>query len=340
MDIFLNKDIVENLDLSNYDIATYVAIRSIYHSAKKEFYISTEMLAYELHGRDIPERAIGQIKASIVHLAEFGLYDIVKIFNKQIGSYVLKDKSLYFDTNEEGVYFTIISSDEVRKIMTLDSKKNKAALLRFFINVVGTFNRKHKINTDTGTRTNFVGYVSQSYISTLSDINDGVAADYFKILEDAKVLYVYRHNQAIKNNDGKLKSITNHYGRFEDRAYIEQFAWEYEENILGSNTKKANTKRALMAKYNFIVSDPEKNISRYTDDELVQIYKYVVSRNEKQQEIGLTDIRDLSVLENISCVQSYIALQESDVNNTDTTTDIDNMLDAMFDDEVGTTEEM
>ena len=189
MDIFLNKDIVENLDLSNYDIATYVAIRSIYHSAKKEFYISTEMLAYELHGRDIPERAIGQIKTSIVRLAEFGLYDIVQPLNKKSGSYVVKDKSLYFDTNEEGVYFTVISSDEVRKIMTLDSKKNKAALLRFFINVVGTFNRKHKINTDTGTRTNFVGYVSQSYISTLSDINDGVAADYFKILEDAKLFF-------------------------------------------------------------------------------------------------------------------------------------------------------
>ncbi|WP_337937493.1 hypothetical protein [Anaerotignum faecicola] len=157
MDIFLNKDIVKNLDLSNYDIATYVAIRSIYHSTKKEFYISTEMLAYELYGCDIPERAIVQIKTSIVRLAEFGLYDIVQPLNKKSGSYVVKDKSLYFDTNEEGVYFTVISSDEVRKIMTLDSKKNKAALLRFFINVVRSVYKALHADHETGAADNKTG---------------------------------------------------------------------------------------------------------------------------------------------------------------------------------------
>ena len=44
-----------------------------------------------------------QIKASIVHL-KFGHNDIVQPLNKKSGSYVVKDKSLYFDTNEEGVY--------------------------------------------------------------------------------------------------------------------------------------------------------------------------------------------------------------------------------------------
>ena len=66
-------------------------------------------------------------------------------------------------------------------------------------------------------------------------------------------------------------------------------------------------------------------------DHLEKGYNYISSKGEEVS---------CPVLENISCVQSYIALQESDVNNTDTTTDIDNMLDAMFDDEVGTTEEM
>lgn len=48
MDIFLNKNIIENLDLNNYDIATYVALRSIYNPCREEFYISSKMLAYEL----------------------------------------------------------------------------------------------------------------------------------------------------------------------------------------------------------------------------------------------------------------------------------------------------
>lgn len=54
MDIYLNKDVIENLNLNNYDIATYVALRSIYNSCKEEFYISSKMLAYELFGYDIP----------------------------------------------------------------------------------------------------------------------------------------------------------------------------------------------------------------------------------------------------------------------------------------------
>ena len=36
MDIYLNKEIIENLDLTNYDIAVYVALRSIYVSNKEE----------------------------------------------------------------------------------------------------------------------------------------------------------------------------------------------------------------------------------------------------------------------------------------------------------------
>lgn len=79
MDIFLNKDIVNNLDLSNYDIVTYVAIRSIYHSAKKEFYISTEMLAYELYGCDIQKGPIVQIKSKVLFIWQN--LDCMTLFN-------------------------------------------------------------------------------------------------------------------------------------------------------------------------------------------------------------------------------------------------------------------
>ena len=71
MDIYLNKEIIENLDLTNYDIAVYVALRSIYVSAREEFYISVRMIAYELFGCKIPRSATDHIKQSISHLAEY-----------------------------------------------------------------------------------------------------------------------------------------------------------------------------------------------------------------------------------------------------------------------------
>lgn len=134
MKIFLNSNIINNLNLSKYDIATYVAIRSIYHSNQKEFYISTDMLAYTLFGCNIPTRALGQIKKSITNLAQLGLFEIIKTLNQSAGSYVIKDKLLNVDTTRAiitGEYFTVISFDEMRMIMTLPCKNNKFALLLF-----------------------------------------------------------------------------------------------------------------------------------------------------------------------------------------------------------------
>lgn len=65
--------------------------------------------------------------------------------------------------------------------------------------------------------------------------------------------------------------------------------------------EQSNQKRSLMAKYNYIVSDPEKNLSKYSRDELIEIYEYVTARNERQKVLNLDDIKDLSVLESIVC---------------------------------------
>ena len=305
MDIYLNKDVIENLNLNNYDIATYVALRSLYFSENEEFYISTRMLVYKLYGCNIPERALKHIKESISHLADFGLFDIISILNGSSGEYIIKDKQLYLQTYDfetgKGSYFSVISTDEVRQIMLLPIKKDKFALLRFFINVIGTFNRSQGVYDGFGAIQNFVGYMSQDYIGDLSGINRGVVADYFKILEDEKLLYVYRHDKATNNMEGKLKSISNHYGRYRDKEDIKQFALQYEKTVFGVNMEQSNQKRSLMAKYNHIVSDPEKNLGKYSRDELVDIYEYVSDRNKRQKELNLDDIKDLSVFDSVVC---------------------------------------
>lgn len=301
MDIYLDKNIIENLDLNNYDIATYVALRNIYVSAKEEFYISVKMLAYELFGCNIPRSATEHIKESIFHLADIGLFDIV--FALSSNEFIINGKNLYFDTYDyetgKGSYFTVISSEEVRKIMTLSSKKDKFALLRFFINVIGTFNHRVGIYKDIYfERINFVGFMSQDYIGSLLGINRGVVDDYFKLLEKEKMLYVYRHNKVQRQDDGKIKVLVNHYGRYKDKEDIKEFAIQYEDIVLHINpSERANDKRSLMAKYNFIVSNPEKNISKYSEEELIDIYEYVSARNERQKALNLDDIKDLSVLE-------------------------------------------
>lgn len=311
MKIFLNSNIINNLNLSKYDIATYVAIRSIYHSNQKEFYISTDMLAYTLFGCNIPTRALGQIKKSITNLAQLGLFEIIKTLNQSAGSYVIKDKLLNVDTTRAiitGEYFTVISFDEMRMIMTLPCKNNKFALLRFFINVVGTFDRGYGIYEDMDAKTNFVGYMTQEYIGKLSGINVGVVEDYFQILEDVYLLYVYRHT-GVRCVNGQFQSLANHYGRYKDKEDIIQFALAYEKSIGVKSAKQnsnANHKRAIMAKYKYILSDPNKYLQKYSEQELIAIYQYISKRNQQQKDIEKSDIKDLTVLEQVPCIIEYM----------------------------------
>lgn len=65
--------------------------------------------------------------------------------------------------------------------------------------------------------------------------------------------------------------------------------------------EQSNQKRSLMAKYNHIVSNPDKNLGKYNRDELIDIYEYVSDRNERQRELNLDDVKDLSIFERVVC---------------------------------------
>ena len=62
----------------------------------------------------------------------------------------------------------------------------------------------------------------------------------------------------------------------------------------------------MMAKYGFIVKDPEKYLPKYSDAELIEIYQYVCDRNKSQKALGLDDIKDLSVLDDVPCIVEYL----------------------------------
>ena len=311
MDIYLNKEIIENLDLTNYDIAVYVALRSMYVSTKEEFYISVRMIAYELFGCKIPQRGINHIKESISHLAEYGLFEIVSSLSGS--EFIINGKNLHLETynnrTKEGSFFTVVDSDEVKQIMSMDIGKAKYPLLRFFLNVLGTFNRSQGVYDGLGTAIqNFVGYMGQDYIGGLSGINRCVVEDYFEILEEAKILYVYRHDKVQRQDGGQIKSLTNHYGRYADRASILDFALQYEDSLFGTSpADRANEKRSMMAKYGFILKDPEKYLPKYSDAELIEIYQYVCDRHKSQKALGLDDIKDLSVFDDVPCIVEYLS---------------------------------
>lgn len=307
MDIFLEKRVIENLTLTNYDIATYVALRNIYIPAKKEFFVTVDMIAYELFGINFPRRGTEHIKQSIFRLAEYGLLYVIKSLSKN--AFIINGENLYFETynaeTKKGSFFIVVDSDEVKQIMSLNIGKTKYPLLRFFVNVIGTFSQISGVYEGISAKDSFVGYASQDSIGEKCNIDKGTVGDYFKILEQEKMLYVYRHDK-ISHKGGKIKVLTNHYGRYVDRKDIIQFALQYENHICPVRAAdNANYNRSLMMKYRYIISDPKKYFTKYSQNEVLDIYKYISERNQRNQKLGLNDIKDLSIFEKLPCIISY-----------------------------------
>ena len=54
---------------------------------------------------------------------------------------------------------------------------------------------------------------------------------YNSVLEENKILYVYRHTRMIRDENGQVKNLNNHYGRYEMKDNIVTFALNYEEYL-------------------------------------------------------------------------------------------------------------
>lgn len=120
-------------------------------------------------------------------------------------------------------------------------------------------------------------------------------------------------------------SFSNHYGRYEDKQWIVQFANEYvatyklkeTETLVKAEKAKINKKYAAI--YNLLSHGFDKYIGNYSDVELIETYKYIHSKNicnEKKLDIADEDssayedilgkIKSEDLFDNIPCVVDYV----------------------------------
>lgn len=80
-------------------------------------------------------------------------------------------------------------------------------------------------------------------------------------------------------------SFSNHYGIYEDRQWIIQFANEYiaTYNLKETETlvkaEKSRENKRYAAIYNLLAKDFDKYIDNFSDAELIGIYKYIHNKN-------------------------------------------------------------
>lgn len=294
MDIYLSKKITSDLKLSNDSIGAYVALKKIRYSLEKSnYYISLNMMLYELFGNHNYNRI------DYKHIAD----GLTGLFNNKLVSITYEITTTEWIVDLSGLVidikknkddcFTVIREEELYFIMNYASDSgrrgiDRLAMLRYFINFIGSINYNQGIYIDaTGRRkTNFVGYMSQEYLYKLSGISKNTLIKFNEILEGNNIIYVYHHKKNKKENDGSYRAVTNHYGRYEDKEDIYKFAIQYEkEKGIADRLSDAvsNRHKALANMYREIEKGRGQN---YGNDLIREIHNYIHKCNvEIQKEI-------------------------------------------------------
>lgn len=323
MNIYLKNEIINDLKLSDSEISVYIALRSIYQSSKEKQYVSYNMIAYELYG-------IGDFKRAVANQIKLAFKSLIEkeyiIVDEQLSTteFILDMKKLYIDTNENDTYYTVIYDNEVHSILNLNTKADKFKILRYYVICLRYICRTQGIYQDCHSeKTNFVGFMTQEYLSSQTGINVSIIQSYNEILMENHILYVHRHNEMARNELGEFRSFSNHYGRYEDKDDIITFSYAYlrsqgiNNNIVQS--EKANHKRSNSAKYNNLCRDLDKYINIYSDNELIEIYEQIHHDNKLiEKELStlkedseyydklLSKLRNEDIFDNIPCVVNYI----------------------------------
>lgn len=327
MNVYLSNTVISDLQFNDYEIATYVALKSIYNSNRNMQFISYNMIAYELYNGKCTNTAMTNIKNAFHSLVDKGLVVIIEQLSTT--EFVLDLSKLYFEYSKgSNEYYTVIRLDEVHSIMNIANKMDKFKLLRYFITCLRTICRTQGIYVDQSTKQNFVGFMTQEYLCEQIGIcyksNFKLIQQYNDILEENKLLYIYRHTEMKRDKKtGQIKSFANHYGRYEDKDDIEIFALNYEktcgvqEEIVQSD--KSNQRRKLSSQYNNLCYDFDRYVGAYSNKELIEIYKYIHFKNgeiEKELETAkegteyydrlLDKLKDEDLFDDIPCVVEYI----------------------------------
>ena len=327
--LFLNNAVIRDTNLSDYEVAVYVALRSLYDSQKELQYVTYNSVVFELYGNlQISRRYMDHIKFALNSLVKNGL--IKKIDSISATEFIVDMSGLHFDQNsEKGVFYTAITLEEVHRIMNIDTPKDNFAILRYFIILISS------ICHDKGTydhfscydaHTDFVGFMTQDTLSGWCGTTKARIIEYNSILETEKIIYTYRHTQNKKDKEtGQIMSFSNHYGRYEDKEWIIQFANEYVAtfNLKETETlvkaEKSRVNKRYAAIYNLLVKDFNRYIGNFSDMELIETYKYIHGKNicnEKELrniEEGtafydniLRKIKNEDLFDDIPCVVDYI----------------------------------
>lgn len=273
---------------------------------KSDYVITANQLLFEATGQTLISKYNKTcFLRGLNELIKMGIVSLKYEFNI---SEKLLDLSSIALCKGDGIRFTTIDLSELQTIVN-NCGTNRYSILRYFILLIGTFNPGLTVYlSEFDMKSRIISTVPIEYICKLTGLSKSTILSYNKILEDLQLLYIYHATDYYHTDTHAIKSPPNVYGRYCDRAYVDQYVkndaqyrnyGKYDSNIKA----KTNHKRRLAQRYNQIVSGRQG----YSYKEIKEIYDYIVSCNESYQKrydkskdkSYKEKIRDVSILEEL-----------------------------------------
>ena len=286
--IFLLNSVIRDKSISDNGIMVYCFLKAIQRADMNYYAFSVDIMDYFFrHTFDMDTR---EKKKYIDGLNDLEKHGLIRKINEKKYNFEYDLQPIYFDPSksnkENGSLFTVVYSDELNAIMQIkdnDFTGSKIKLIRYFINVVSTFlhGREWTYELPGGSKTDgVVGFFSIETLSSISNINKDTALIYNKILEKAKILYIYRAKDLVLINN-KLTGITNTYGRYKYKKVIIDAGKEHKSDyVIKHITKKATERRSLGLKYYNLVFGNKM----YDEKTIIDIYRYAVEYNRMHKD--------------------------------------------------------
>ena len=169
---------------------------------------------------------------------------------------------------------------------------------------------------DGNSKSGIISNLPISYLAKQMNVSTKTIMDYNKLLEDAKLIYIYRQNDFVLDKNNSLKTLPNIFGRYVDKEYIDAFAhnqrqYNKSHRHMDENYNNANQKRRLAQMYQHILKGKYDD---YSEDEIITVYNYVLLENKKYEDLydktqydGYLDkIRDIDVFKRFNFLKETI----------------------------------
>ena len=214
MKVFLSKDLIDRLDLSDEELLTYISLRIMYNQKDGQYYVSPNILYfYCTHQTEVPRKMREWINQGIYELAERGLIKIIKEFGAN--NFILDLSKLYIENEDLKEKFIQVEDSEIISIMNnniLDNYK----MLRYFIYLIGISFKKGDIE---------VANAPMDIISYYCGMSKKSIIKYNNRLEELKLIYIYKPRTLI-NVNGNISGVVNIYGRYKYKEELDKFGEE------------------------------------------------------------------------------------------------------------------